>query len=633
MKTKFLKIGLLTLLIHAFSSISGGQTAPDIDVRAAFTPPRLLEGDTGGYRVDLVQSIDSGQGQRALSGTPQIDQFPEVAGLRISGPHVQTGSRTEIVNRNITRTASTNLIFEVRAERAGTYQIPAWTLQFAGRSIRVPATSLEVVERGDDDPPPVSEQVFIEMNLPEKLYVGQTIATDLQLFIQRGVDVRDYRIPQRSGDGFLVSPIDQNPQGTNLLRGGEAFRVFSWPLRITPVTAGEQVFNFKMDLLTILPDARSAAEDAQRRPGGFRSPFDQFFDRRTAEWLDLETNLDPIPVLPLPREGRPESFSGAIGTFDAHSTINETTLMVGDPLTLTLEIQGEGNFDRISAPPLEGAAEWQILGSSQTFEADNVLETEGVKRFRYTLVPRQPGPLQTPELNFSFFDPQSETYRELSLGRKSVQITARPDQPASVAGEAPLPPEPVTERAPFLSPASNPGKTVLLTKESLLTPTVVSLNALSALTLLGLCLFTRHRQRLKTDTAYAIRRRARKSVKVSLSKLGNHISDLDPHSFLARAEETIRYCLSIHSGRSTEALTDKEMLALLTHAALPEELLPKIEACLAEIERRRYGGQRKPALDVELRRDWSKALRSLFQCVQTKPVKTKPSPSRSVDTR
>jgi hypothetical protein len=50
----------------------------------------------------------------------------------------------------------------------------------------------------------------------------------------------------------------------------------------------------------------------------------------------------------LPEEGRPDNYSGAVGQFVFDVKVKPTEVALGDPITITLQITGEGNVDSIS---------------------------------------------------------------------------------------------------------------------------------------------------------------------------------------------------------------------------------------------------------------------------------------------
>ncbi len=48
----------------------------------------------------------------------------------------------------------------------------------------------------------------------------------------------------------------------------------------------------------------------------------------------------PIKVKPLPTEGRPSDFTGAVGQFEVHATVENTTAPVNQPVSLKVRFEG-----------------------------------------------------------------------------------------------------------------------------------------------------------------------------------------------------------------------------------------------------------------------------------------------------
>ena len=97
---------------------------------------------------------------------------------------------------------------------------------------------------------------------------------------------------------------------------GRRYRVYIWPLTITPISAGPQDINFQFTLAAQMPDQRNT------RNSSFGSGMlDNLFGR--SERFNIYTEPTQIEVLPLPTEGRPKSFSGAIGMFKLQVAADE----------------------------------------------------------------------------------------------------------------------------------------------------------------------------------------------------------------------------------------------------------------------------------------------------------------------
>src|SRR5262249_50751644 len=129
---------------------------------------------------------------------------------------------------------------------------------------------------------------------------------------------------------------------------GEAFQVVHFQTSIIPLRSGP---------LTLGPAALHLNVLNRRRDRVFTDPFfERFFqdDPFNTERRPLELHSDPtaLTVLPLPQEGKPASFSGAVGTFTLDVTAAPTELGAGDPITLHMTLRGSGNLGDAAPPAL-----------------------------------------------------------------------------------------------------------------------------------------------------------------------------------------------------------------------------------------------------------------------------------------
>src|SRR5208337_1754930 len=97
-------------------------------------------------------------------------------------------------------------------------------------------------------------------------------------------------------------------------------------------------------------------------------PFLQnFFNGIVPKDITIASPPSELKVLPLPTEGRPKDFSGAVGNFKIASDISAASAAAGDPLTLRLHITGTGNFDRVDSTMLDHLDHWKTYPAKSSF--------------------------------------------------------------------------------------------------------------------------------------------------------------------------------------------------------------------------------------------------------------------------
>jgi len=136
-----------------------------------------------------------------------------------------------------------------------------------------------------------------------------------------------------------------------------------------------------------------------------------------------------VRVTPPPEEGRPPSFTGAVGSsLNVAASLDTQTCNAGDPLKLTLTLTGDFNTRNVYPP---------VLGDNDTLVRDfrvydDTVQTErrddGIS-YIYTLRPARSGTMEVPPIEVSFYDVDSRTYRTSA----SLPLPVRARQAAEVA--------------------------------------------------------------------------------------------------------------------------------------------------------------------------------------------------------
>ncbi|HEY4760359.1 MAG TPA: BatD family protein, partial [Thermoguttaceae bacterium] len=126
-----------------------------------------------------------------------------------------------------------------------------------------------------------------------------------------------------------------------------------------------------------------------------------------------------VNIKDVPEEGRPDTYIGAIGSFQFSAELAPHKAKTGDPMTLTLTLSGQGTLDSTLAPDLSKIPE--IAKNFKIYEATE--QTKGNQRlFTYSLRPLESGIEQFPPVTISYFDIEQEKYVTLASSPISVQI-------------------------------------------------------------------------------------------------------------------------------------------------------------------------------------------------------------------
>lgn len=134
-----------------------------------------------------------------------------------------------------------------------------------------------------------------------------------------------------------------------------------------------------------------------------------------------------VEVKPLPEEGKPIDFTGAVGNFDFKLTTSKTALNASESLQAKIEVSGKGNLKLIELPKLKVPSSLEVYEPEHSERIrTNLGGMHGRISDTYTIVPQYKGKYPLPEISFSYFDPKTESYKSISSGEKIINVIEGP---------------------------------------------------------------------------------------------------------------------------------------------------------------------------------------------------------------
>lgn len=284
-----------------------------------------------------------------------------------------------------------------------------------------------------------SRPAYLVVQLPkEKAYIGELFPIEIKAYFKRGIRANLTSPPELSSDGVVMGQLTEKPDQTQEGVNGVMYNVLTWHTNISTVKVGNHPFQLELHAVEHVPQKRLS-----NSLFGRQSPFDDdFFDSMLGGYsqrpLKLTSEKRSLEVLPLPEEGRPRDFSGAIGQFHIHAQAEPTTLEQGEPITLSISVRGQGNFDRVEAPAFpEGLRNrWRIYSPASTFHPADQSGLAGEKVFEQAIVAKDSDIDQVPALSFSYFDPDKGAYVSTETKPIPIQIAADAAVPSKASQPA-----------------------------------------------------------------------------------------------------------------------------------------------------------------------------------------------------
>jgi hypothetical protein len=364
-------------------------------------------------------------------------EAPSLAGVRefrlLRGPSVST--QFQWVNGRASSAKSWTYVLMPR--RTGRLLIPALELEKGSEVLRTEPVEVEVVAgtlgpapgRGRPLPlrPPASEggeaarvEVDVEADR-ERAYVGQQVTLTYRIYSQAeitGIDLVD--VPAYPGFWVEDLKVDANRAGRRAVRQGEEY------LELTVMR--KALFATRSGTLEIPPLTFSIGV---RASGG--DPFESLFFG-TGRTIYRKSPALRLEVRPLPEEGKPAAFGGAVGRYRLHVSPDRQEAAVNDAISLRVRVEGEGNVRPIAAPRLPELPDFRAYDP----KVDEKTSTErerlrGSKVWDFVLLPLAPGVQEIPPVEFAYFEPDSGRYHTLRSSPIRVQVARAEAEPGASA--------------------------------------------------------------------------------------------------------------------------------------------------------------------------------------------------------
>lgn len=410
--TFFLLLILTTVYAWADKKATLTAEAPDV----------VVSGDQ--FRLTFTVNTQKVKDFRAPSITKGFDV--------LMGPSRSQQSSTQIINGKVSSSSSITYTYILMAGDAGTYTIPAASIEAEGEKIFSNAITIKVLPpdqsagnaKGSQGSSSQSasqvasgritnNDLFITATA-SKTTVHEQEAILLTYKVYTLVNLRQLFGKMPDLKGFHTQEIELPQQKTFSLEHykGRNYNTTVWSQYILfPQQTG------KLEIPSITFEGVVAVQTISD------DPFDAFFNgggyrevKKKIVTPKLTINVQPLPA-------KPENFSGGVGEFTLSSSINAKDVKTNDAVTIKLTINGSGNMKLISTPEVKFPEDFEVYDPKVTNNFDvSRSGLTGSQTIEYLAIPRHAGNFTIPPVEFTYFDLKTNSYKTLKTEAYNINV-------------------------------------------------------------------------------------------------------------------------------------------------------------------------------------------------------------------
>jgi len=402
MKMKPLKY-ISLLLIILFTSMISAQ------VRFEAKVSKKQLGINERLRIDFEMNEDGDN-----FNPPSFENFIVVGGPNQSVSHSWINGK---------KTFSKTYSYFLSPKSKGKFTIKQATIEINGeiyKSLPISVLVSKAIDKPRDPNDPdimVAENIHLVADVSNlNPYLNEAITVVYKLYVSPNTGVSNWReIDSPRYNDFWSQNIDI--KGLKILNGtykGEDYRyVVLRKTVLYPQKSGKlEIEPLSLDITVDVPTKRR-----------------NIFGERlmTQAHKTISAGSRSINVKGLPEQGKPANFTGAVGDFDFKVTTTKKELNASESLQANVVVSGKGNLKLFELPKLSLPSSLEVY---EPENADNISTNIGGMRGNrsesYTIVPQFKGKYPMPSISFSYFDLQTESYKNLMSNELVINVLEGP---------------------------------------------------------------------------------------------------------------------------------------------------------------------------------------------------------------
>lgn len=362
-------------------------------------------------RIDFVMNIDG-------------DNFnePSFEGFRvIAGPSQQVSQSWVNGRSSFEKIYS----YYLMPNQKGTLTIKQATIEYNGQVYKTNPVRINVTNAVEQPKDPNDTSVSADNNLylvadvsKTNPYINEPITVVYKLYFSYNIGIKNWReLGKPTYNDFWSQNIDiKELVPEEGMFKGERFRyVVLKKTVLYPQKSGKlNIEPLSLDIDVELPTNR-------------RNIFGQMYLKEDSKRVSAGARI--INVKALPEAGKPDDFSGAVGSFDFKVIPSKTELKNGESLDLVVSVAGKGNLKLFNLPKPVVPNALEMYDAVHNEQVNTPLSgMTGKISDSYTIIPQYKGEYPIKPMQFSYFDLNSGKYKTINSPEIIVKVLDGPTQ-------------------------------------------------------------------------------------------------------------------------------------------------------------------------------------------------------------
>lgn len=545
--------------------------------------------------------------QIAVDGSDKVE-IPDMAAIdgfaiEYMGGSNNSSQSISIINGRVERNVQKGFVFtyKLTPQRAGRMTIPSIDVKVEGTTFRTSPINISVKR------PEETEDFKLRIRLSRgTCFVGEPVLLTVTWYLRRDIQAFEFTAPVLYDESFSFDAPDVKidpskkyyriplagreviaEKGRGML-DGESYATLQFSIAVIPQRSG----TFAIPEFIVACESGTGVRNR-------RDFFNDFFgDDVLGKWRGslrkyvVPSNTLTLGVKELPTEGRPAAFAGHVGEFRVKMAAEPVEVNIGDPITLTVILEGPDYLGRVDLPSLAGQSELAENFKIPDERAPGKIEGRR-KIFTQTIRAKDDQVERIPPVSLVYFDTAKEQYLTavsdpIPINVRKTRIVTAGDAEGIDSGDRGAPLEKWKAGIAYNYEGAEVIEPQDFGLDSVLSETKVKLMLvlppLAWLFVLGAVIFSRKRS---ADPDAAKSRGALRGLRGRLAGFSPNDSD---EVFCSGVMDSFKIYLGEKMRIPGRSLTTNEIERLLSERKIDEELIGEVKDLLSSCEYGAYAG-------------------------------------------